>query len=642
MLDQMRSAAKSWVAKLFLGLLGVSFLVWGVPNSFLPQIGTGALFSSGDSSVRAQDYSFALRDRLMRLGVGRIPSAAELRDSGLAGDILARLHFDLLIDEQARRMRLGADEDAALQLLRQDSFFHTINGSFDRNSFLNYLNQAGFNQAEVIEKLQAQAKRAQLLDTLTTGLSAPDVFYQATLLYERETRSIDYVRITPDQLEEVEAPSDELLKSWFEERRDDFRAPEYRSFTYMQLNAQMLADAQTITDEQLQTYYEANKNRFAAPERREFEQLRFDNREMADAAYAKLQAGTSFEALIIEQGQDIDQIKRGPFARVELPSLMATDIFALPQGEVSEVINDLAGPVIVRITQIEAAQTPPLAEIADQLRRELALTQARAALRSTMNDIEEARFEGATLSELAAQYGLKLESRTINSDGVIQDNPGEQVEALPLHDALVAQVFASQIGVDRDPLQAQDDYVWYQLDTITPARNLEFDEAVDDGIRPSWINEQTNHLLVQKAQILKAELESGKDLTQIAQENGLVIERAAGLQRVATALPAQSLGEDVIAAVFALPANDKQKAVDLIFPQQERDIALLFQITDAAEPLSTDPQSLPKQQRDMISAQFAQDLTDQFVAQALDEHAIEINQTLLNELLSDNNSLSLR
>jgi len=209
MLDQMRSAAKSWVAKLFLGLLAVSFVIWGGASSFLPQISGGALFSSGDSSVRAGDYSFALRDRLVRLGVNRLPSASELRSSGLAGDILMQLQFDVLLDEETRRMRLGADEDGALQLLRKDELFHNINGAFDRNSFLGFLSQTGFTQAEVIENLAAQAKRDQLLDTVMAGFKAPDVLYQAALLYERETRAINYVMIDPSHIDEVKPPTDD-------------------------------------------------------------------------------------------------------------------------------------------------------------------------------------------------------------------------------------------------------------------------------------------------------------------------------------------------------------------------------------------------------------------------------------------------
>jgi len=642
MLDQMRGAAKSWVAKLFLGLLGVSFLVWGVPSSFLPQIGGGKIFSSGDSSVSPGDYSFALRDIVVRRNIERIPTARELRELGIAAAILSQLQFNLLLDEEARRMWLGADEDAALQLLRQDSFFHNIIGAFDRSRFLDFLSRGRFTQAEVIGNLRAQARRHQLLETVSGDLLMPDVFYQATVLYERESRSIDYVRVDSRHIGDLEPPTDEVLSAWFANNRKEFYAPEYRTFSYMELNAEMLADQQTITPEQLQQAYEENKQRFAVPERRKFAQLRFENRAAADAAYAKLQAGTSFEELVREQGHELEEIGRGPLAYGELPSLMATEIFALAQGQVSDVINDLAGgAVIVRIDKIEPAQIPPsLAEIAETLRHDMALAQANNAMRQTMREIENARFEGATLKELAEQYKLKLETRTVNIDGVVQ-NAEEQNESLPLRDTLLAQVFASQPGIDRDPLLGQDNYVWYQVEEIIPARALDFDE-VYEAARNSWISEEIKRRLTEKAQHLKAALESGQSLAQIAQDNGLVVERKVGLQRVANIPFSTELGEDVIDAVFAVPMGERARAVNFIFPENERDVALVFQVTDSAEPLSTDPQSLPEQQRQAISARLSQDFIDQFINQALRDHAIEQNQALLNELLNDNAVWSLR
>jgi len=642
MLDQMRSAAKSWVAKLLLGLLGLSFLVWGVPSSFLPQIGKTDLFTSGNSSISPGDYAFALRDTLLRLGVNQIPSASELRQSGLTDSILARLQFEVLLDEEARLMQLGADEDAALQILRRDRAFRSeFTDTFDRTAFATFLANGRFSQAEYIEKLRAAAKRDQLLTTLAAGLTAPDVFYQATLLYERESRAIDYLRIDPRHLGEIVPPPDEDLRVWFEERREEFRAPEVRTFTYMPLNTEMLV---TITDEQLQDYYQANKERFAlSPEVRTFEQLRFDNRELADSAYAKLQAGTTFEELVREQGQDLAGITQGPLERRELPSLMASDIFALKQGEMSEVINDLAGPVLVRVTNITPAQIPELAELTATLRQEMASAQAMGRMREIMREIEDARFEGATLAELAVQYNIPLVTLTLDAMGNPQAGSDDSLpDTLALRQNLLTQVFASQPGIDYNPLLGQNSYVWYQLEEIIPARNLEFDEAVEDGIRPSWISKETDRRLREKAEQLKSDMENGKSLGTIAQENGLIVERVAGLQRVSNADFDPGVGVDVVEAVFATPASDPAKAIGLIYPKDERETAILFQVTDAAEPLSTDPQSLDEQRKQMISAQLAQDLTSQFLQQAQRDHAIMQNQDLLEALLSDNGLSSLR
>ena len=59
MMDSMRKAAKSWVAKLLIGLLAVSFGVWGIADVFTGVEGTRipSLLASGEMVY----YSFLLR-----------------------------------------------------------------------------------------------------------------------------------------------------------------------------------------------------------------------------------------------------------------------------------------------------------------------------------------------------------------------------------------------------------------------------------------------------------------------------------------------------------------------------------------------------------------------------------------------------
>ena len=56
MMDSMRNAAKSWVAKLLIGLLAVSFGVWGIADVF-NGLSRGAWLPSEMSRSRAQDFN---------------------------------------------------------------------------------------------------------------------------------------------------------------------------------------------------------------------------------------------------------------------------------------------------------------------------------------------------------------------------------------------------------------------------------------------------------------------------------------------------------------------------------------------------------------------------------------------------------
>ena len=63
MLDQLRNSAKSWVAKVLLGLLAASFVVWGVADVFSFRAGS-ALATVGNQEITAQDFTEAYRNWL--------------------------------------------------------------------------------------------------------------------------------------------------------------------------------------------------------------------------------------------------------------------------------------------------------------------------------------------------------------------------------------------------------------------------------------------------------------------------------------------------------------------------------------------------------------------------------------------------
>jgi peptidyl-prolyl cis-trans isomerase D len=59
MLETLRKAAGTWVAKLLLGLLVVSFAVWGISGTMLTGTGGNTVLTTGDTTVSITDYRLA-------------------------------------------------------------------------------------------------------------------------------------------------------------------------------------------------------------------------------------------------------------------------------------------------------------------------------------------------------------------------------------------------------------------------------------------------------------------------------------------------------------------------------------------------------------------------------------------------------
>ncbi|MDD9333818.1 MAG: peptidylprolyl isomerase, partial [Bartonella sp.] len=228
--------------------------------------------------------------------------------------------------------------------------------------------------------------------------------------------------------------------------KNKFRAPEYRNVSLFSITSEEFLKPQNISVNEIQTYYTQNASRFITPEKRIIEELRFSTREAADNAAKKIAEGLSFDALVKEEKKNLSDITKGPLAENELPNHLASEIFELKKGQISAVINDLQGPVIIRVAHITPSTRIPLQKVENDIRQTLAKNYAATHLRNKYTEIENARFEGASLTELAKQYKLPYRKITIDKTG--KTTEGITLTDLPQKEALLNAIYQSREGID--------------------------------------------------------------------------------------------------------------------------------------------------------------------------------------------------
>ena len=144
----------------------------------------------------------------------------------------------------------------------------------------------------------------------------------------------------------IKAPADDVISAWFEKNKDKYRAPEYRKFVYVALAPKDIADPSTIDDAAVREDYEKNKDKYRTAESRTIEQLTFSDRKAADEAATKLASGTTFDALVAEQGKTATDVLLGDFSKTTMPDqTLAEAAFAIAaDGGTSAVIDGTFGP----------------------------------------------------------------------------------------------------------------------------------------------------------------------------------------------------------------------------------------------------------------------------------------------------------
>ena len=103
MLDALRQGAGTWVAKIFIGVLALSFAVWGISDVFTGGH-AGALATVGDEKVFEQQYQSAFQRRLSALSrqFGRQLSTQQARQLGLDRQVLSQLVGQAALDNEIK------------------------------------------------------------------------------------------------------------------------------------------------------------------------------------------------------------------------------------------------------------------------------------------------------------------------------------------------------------------------------------------------------------------------------------------------------------------------------------------------------------------------------------------------------------
>jgi peptidyl-prolyl cis-trans isomerase D len=562
MLESMRNAAQGIVGKaimtVVMGLIIVSFVIWGV-GDMLRGFTSSTVASVGSQKISAQDYHFAY-ERLLQQYQRRLRQPftnEQARAIGLDREVLQRLVSEAAIDEEARKLGLNVSEEALRAMIVSNPSFRDKSGAFDSQKFASALRDNDMNERMFVSDLRKTALRQFIVAALTTGIAAPKVEAKAEADFQGQTRSIDYFILPPSAAGEIAQPSEETLKSYFNDRKSQYRAPEYRTMDVVSLEPEALANPDEVSDADAQAAYDnvAGKDpRYGSPEKRDLQQILFPNDVDAEAAEARIKAGASFDDIVKERNLKPEETEIGENTKDAIIDKGEADaVFALPQGGVSGVLKSQFGPVIVRVKSITPSSVKPYAEVAEQIKRQVSASRAGDKIQALHDKIEDARVSGKPLAEAAKDGGLTAQTiAAVDAQGV---DPNGAPVSLPDKTDLLRAAFASDVGLDEAPLQTKDNgFVWFSISKIEPSHDRSFDDAKAE-VEAQWRADEIAKALAAKADDLVKQLRAGGNVADIAKNVGAEAKTAADIHRDDKSLP-----EAVVAAIFREPADGEGSA----------------------------------------------------------------------------------
>lgn len=624
MMQGIRKAGQGLFGKIVIAImfsfLIISFAIWGVGDIFRGY-GRNEVAKVGKTEIGLEQMRTAYQNEIQNLirQQRRQISPEMARALGLDRQVLSRLLTEATLDQTAQGMRLAVSDETIRNLIFDDQVFRDASGQFSSARFNELLRSNGYTEQSYVALQRSTILRQQLSEMVVGGLSAPLALQEVGNRLRNEKRAITFARMPASAAGEIAAPTEDQLKSFFNDRKAAFRAPEFRTANILAITAETLADPAKVTDDEAKARYEATKaQRFTAVETRTVQQIPFPNEDEAKAAKAKIDGGETFDEIATERNVAFNDLTLGTFTRDQMIDPAVRDaVFAIEEGGVTAPVKGAFGTVLLRVTKVEGAHVRPLEEVIVEVKQELATSRAAAQVTDLHDKIEDQRASARPLAEIAKELNLTLRTAGPMNAGLGRPD-GSREEALPGGDPTLQAIFRSDIGVDNEAIRLPRNtgYVWFDVTKIDPARERAFDE-VKAEVEKQWRADESATRLSAKARELIERLDKGENFDAVAASANLTIETAADLGRQDQR---PELPGTVIAQVFGIAVGKSGSAAT---PDGGR---ILFKVDSATvAPYVRTTQEAGNFER-LLSSSVSEDIMLQYVAKRQAELGVSINE----------------
>ncbi|MGA7373605.1 MAG: peptidyl-prolyl cis-trans isomerase [Methyloceanibacter sp.] len=623
-LDTLRKGAGRAFGMVLMGMLVISFAIWGIADIFRGY-GSQTLIKVGNTEITPQEYSRAQRDvlRVMSSDAGRSLSLQEAREAGLENRVLERLIGGAAVDTHAKSLRLGISDEALLQGIMKDPAFQDSTGNFNPLALQQALRNMDMSEQGYLASERERNLRRQLLSTVGRTPIASQVFLNALNNYNNETRSLRYVIIRATAAGTVPEPTDEDLKRFYDNHQAKFTQPEFRKFGVLAVTPESVKDKVQITDDDLTAAFDKDKDKLGTPERRRVQQIAFPDKAAADAAYQKIQSGTGFVDLAKAQGVNENDLDLGMLKRSDMADAAIGDAaFKLEKDKVSEPVTGALGKtVLLRVTEIQPGKIVTFEEAKPELENKLLKDRAQGAIFDLHDRIEDERAAGTQLSEVADKF--KLSYQVFDQVDRQGKTPDGKVVDLPQKTDLLNAVFATEVGVENDPLDAKDEgLIWYEVVGITPQQLKPFDQ-VRDEVKKDWSLDEQRTRLAKYTEDLVKQLSGGKTLEDLAKDMNTQVTSTEPLKRDGLTINVLPVA---VTQAFALPQGGYGSA-----PSGVDEGRIVFQVDKVAPPPALEGPSLEGVRR-QIKNFIGEDIVGEYFSALEARYGVTINRQALAKL----------
>ena len=573
MLTEIREKSQGTLAWVILSLICVPFALWGI-NNYLDAGGEPSVASVGSKDFYQRDVNKAYEQYSQNL------KGMQIDEQILKAQALQKLIKDEVLLQYVHAQGLVVTDDEARDFIKSLPYFQ-VDGKFSDKQYKTLLGSQRISSAEFVSRIKNALIMEQYQHSIIDSSFATTYDVESFFKIQNQQRDVSYVTIGLDPA--PNQPTSEEIANYYQQHQDSYQTPEQLSVEYVELKLEDLANKVAVSDDKLKAYYEEQKEQYSTPERRKIshilisindkvtekdalEKAKNAKQELSKKDFSALASEISDDKLTAKKGGDLGLFNAGVMEKAFEDSASA-----LKLNEVSEPIKSSFGYHLIKVTELVPASTKSFESVKAELTKAYQKSQAENAFYEASEKLTQLSYEHPdNLQSVSEALGLPVQKSALFTK--------ESGAGIALEEKVRSAAFAEEIlqGNNSTPIEKSNEHsiVLRLLEHKTAAKR-ELNE-VRLEILLLLAQEKAQKLAVEKAQKIKASLDAGKALKDVAAEYKIDIKTENALVRGKSKLP-EPLTESVFKA--AKPVGDKPNVFVVALLSGEQAVVSLSKVT---------------------------------------------------------------
>ncbi|MCE3255175.1 MAG: ppiD [Rickettsiaceae bacterium] len=536
MMEKFRELSHNIFFKIFLGFVGLSFIMFGVSGFILGSKGSWVAKVGGQTI----SYDKFLQEwQQNKEAIQRSNSSKEvlqyLESTQFKQDVLGRMVTRELIKSLQEEFKLYPNRDLILKEIAESPTLQTKNGKFDRALYQNFLRSNGINEKQHVDSLMDEVVGNLIIQSFVVSPGSNYSLAKDLYQYRFQTRNADLITISAKNVGEISEPNDFELNGFFDKHKDRFALPELRQVSFLVFDSSDLKREIKVADEEIEKEYQENKSEYQIPESANFYHILFTDEASAKEFYKSLKEknvdgktanADQFMDLAVAKGKDKSAILLKQITKKELPSEIAADAFRLDKDQYSEVLKSKLGFHVFYLLEKTPVADIPLAKVKDQIKSKLLSNKQASQERDSLKAVEDEILATNSIDKVAEKLKVKV-NRSLPKFSVngldVKQRPLDEVKNL---DDFVQNSFSVEKGKVSRIFFSESNKKYYVIfvESVDQGRQRSLDE-VRVLVTDMWIADKKQQKLFELAAEVSKQINRGVDAASLVSKYGLKIEK---------------------------------------------------------------------------------------------------------------------